>query len=162
MSDFSANWPALRQTVQSVAKTIVANHGVGKLRSDPLVSHVVKWMEEQGIVEGDHISPSLITLKTCFSKPRPCCDCDSRLGIRHALQASGWRECDTAWDASVEGRRFNPGAPLEYFVLLKHHLPCTEAYEAAYGLKHSQAKGYYEALLSFFSNKPEASQAGAN
>lgn len=133
----------------------MANQGVGQLRHDPVIGSVVKWMEDQGIVQGDHISPSLLTLKTCFSKPCQCSGFDSRLDIRFTLESTGWSRCETAWDASVQERRFNAAGTLEYFKLLKHHTLHLEEYEKLFGFKHSQSKGYYEAFLSMFTHKLE-------
>ena len=150
----------LRRCVQSVAKDIVSNHGVGRLKSNPLLGSVVKWMEDQGIVQGGHLAPQLLTLKTSFSNPRPCLDCDSRFAIRNHLEISGWCRCETVRDAGVRDRCFNPAGTLEYFMLLKHHLASLEEYEDQFesGFRHSQAKGYYESFLAFFTCKAEVSQ----
>lgn len=131
---------------------------VGSLKSNPLVVHVVKWMEEQGIVQGGQLAPQLLTLKTYVSNPQPCSDCDSRFGIRNRLENDGWSRCETVRDAGVRDRCFNPAGTLEYFMLLKYHVETLEEYEDQFGFKHSQAKGYYESFLAFFKCRAEDPQ----
>ena len=113
-------------------------------------------MEEQGIIQDGHIVDDLVTLKTVLSKPKLCSisEVESRICIRKHLEEQGWEKAkDSARECSFESKRFNADAPLEYFLLLKHHLDDLCAYDDAYSFRRTQSKGYYEALTASIQNK---------
>ena len=124
--------------------------------ANPFYTPIMNWMEEQGIIKDENLSPNLVTLKTVLAKPT-CCNVssmDSRISIRLYLHSLGWAPIvESAREADVVGKVFNPNGPLPYFLLLKRHLPDLIAYQEqgnGYDVKHTQSKGYYDALLALF------------
>ena len=106
----------------------------------------VKWMTSVGMLESGRLADSMVTYTTVLSKPVRCEDVDSRYAIKKRLEAQGWAAADSAGDASLTEKKFSPAAPLDYFLLLKHQLGRLTEYDASFNLKHTQGKGYYEAL----------------
>ena len=123
-------------------------------KSDTFAAPIVRWMEESGVLEFGRVSPSVVTLKTRLLQPIKCASCDSRLDIKSTLKISGWTATDSGREASLKEKCFYQGAPLEYFVLLKHHLPNLLQYDDTYGLRHTQSKAYFDSILVFFQNYP--------
>ncbi|CAK9027864.1 Uncharacterized protein SCF082_LOCUS18119 [Durusdinium trenchii] len=67
-----------------------------------------------------------------------------------SLEIAGWSKVHGGREASVAGKCFNYDAPLEYFLLLQHHLTHMESYDEAFGVRHSQSKAYYDTLRTRF------------
>ena len=116
----------------------------------PARSHAISWMKDVGMLCQGHVIPQFTTLKTVFKQPVLHSSCDSRFSIRKWLEDQGWTVLESATGASVDEKCFNSGAPLEYFLLLRYHLDALTRYDQKYGLRHSQSKGYYDALLACF------------
>lgn len=55
---------------------------------------------------------------------------------------------DGSRDASIEEKRFNAHAPLEYFLLLKQFTDLVKTYDEMFGFPHSQLKSFYDAMIA--------------
>ena len=74
-----------------------------------------------------------------------------------SLEIAGWSKVHGGREASVAGKCFNYDAPLEYFLLLQHHLTHMESYDEAFGVRHSQSKAYYDTLRTRFKTDAQCS-----
>lgn len=113
----------------------------------------ISWMQSVGMLSEGYVSSQFTTLKTMFKQPVLHSSCDSRFSIRRILIDQGWTAVDNATEASLESARFNSTAPLEYFLLIRHHHEQLVGYDGKYGFRHSQSKGYYDTLLVCFREK---------
>lgn len=113
-------------------------------------SKAVEWLTRLGVVQQGLVADMFVTVKTTLESPVLFESCDSRFSIRRDLNKSGW-EGLSGREASLESKRYNSEGPLDYFLLLKHHMQALQSYNAEFGLRHSQPKAYYEALLCCFS-----------
>lgn len=127
-----------------LVRTAADGHGAGCTATE--ADSALRWMTEAGMIENGAVVDSLVSVKTVLSQPVPCGECDSRISIKRHLRSKGWTAAQTAGAASLQESIFNPSAPLEYFLLLRHCSEFLEQYDDAFGLKHNQSKGYYEAL----------------
>ena len=142
-----------RRRVTEVACHLVNSRaGLDEFKSNVFTAPVVAWMEETGIIEKGRLAPSLVTLKTRLARPVRCCG-ESRIGIRHFLEQTGWSRTETGREASLTDKSFNHTGPVEYYQLLKHHLERLCQYEEMFDFRHSQSKGYYDCFLAFFSHR---------
>lgn len=144
------SWP--RQTAQQLAERSVAT-GQTISSGDELTtftSQAISWLTRLGVVQNGHVSDMFVTLKTVLEEPSVRASCDSRISIRRHLEGEGWQQ-SSGRESSILRKRYNVDAPLEYFFLLKQHLPAITQYDDKYNFRHSQGKAYYECLLCCFS-----------
>ena len=116
-----------------------------------LTSQAVAWLTRLGVVQHGHISDMFVTLKTVIQNPIAQASCDSRISISRWLEAEGWNRASGGRESSLQSKKYNPDAPLEYFLLLKGHLSELSLYDDRYGFRHTQGKAYYDCLWCCFS-----------
>ena len=133
-----------------VAKSAVLNGG--KLPSGahkiPELVPAIQWMSEQSILKYGTVVPEFVTVETVLSAPASCLDCNSRVSFIKHLNAEGWQGATAARGASLASKIYNSTGFFEYFRLLRTHCAQVQTYDEAYNFRHSQPKGYYDALLA--------------
>ena len=140
-----------------VAKTAVRNGGKlpQRARDLPELAPAIQWMSEQSILRHGVVRSEYVSVEVVLKEAAPCADgCKSRVAIIHALMAAGWQAAASS-SSSVVGKRFNQNGYLEYFCILRDHLLLAQQYDDQYVLRHSQSKGYYDALLCAFESSPD-------
>ena len=141
--------------MRSIAReAIAAGHAVLPAQQNKAA---IERMTKIGILENGCLVDSLVSYRAVLSRPRKCnnIDIDSRWSIRLVLKERGWEPAQSTRAASLGNKLYNPLAPQEYFLLLKHHLARLSEYSEQYDFKHSQGKGYYDALLAWCRITPE-------
>lgn len=109
----------------------------------------IAWLTRLGVVQDGRVADMFVSLQTVLEKPALQTSCDSRLSIKRDLDSAGWQKA-SGRDASIPTKKYNSDAPLEYFLIIKHHPEKVADYDQKYGLRHAQSRGYYETLRCCF------------